>query len=56
MRGLRILIIFILLLSLFIVLVGLKRERDKKYVISEIDGDKYLVRDLEDKQRAANQL
>lgn len=56
MRGLRILIIFILLLSLFIVLVGLKKERDKKYVISEVDGDKYLVRDLEDKQRAANQL
>lgn len=54
MRGVQFIIIILFLL---IVLLFIKNSNSGvKYVVSDIDGRKYLVRDLEDKQKAANIL
>ncbi len=54
MNGLR----FIIIISLLIILIYLIKSRhtNLKYVRSDIDEEMYLVRDLEDKQKAANML
>lgn len=51
-------IIPILILTLFVLIFVLfKYEKyEVKYVVSDIDGEKYLVRDLPDKQKSANTL
>jgi predicted RND superfamily exporter protein len=54
MKGIRFIII-ILLLMIIIFLVGMKKTT-LIYVQSDIDDKMYLVRDLGDKQRAANML
>lgn len=54
MLGVHLIIIFTLLI---VVLLFIKKTRsDVKYVVSDIDGRQYLVRDLDDKQQAANLL
>ena len=54
MNGLKIIIILIFLLVLAVFAKTSKKE--VKYVTSDIDNKNYLVRDLEDKQKAANML
>jgi len=54
MNGIRVLIIIMFLL-LLVVLVKF-RTKEVHYVESDIDGRKYLVRDVPDKQKAANML
>jgi len=48
-------IIIVVLLVILIFLLGF-RKGTLKYVMSDIDDEYYLVRDLEDKQKAANML
>ena len=49
---------FIIIISLLLILVLMIKfkKTNLKYVKSDIDDDMYLVRDLEDKQKAANML
>ena len=54
MNGLKIIIILIFLFVLLIFVKSTKKE--VKYVKSDIDNRSYLVRDVEDKQHAANML
>lgn len=54
MRAIQIIIIIIFFIILTILYKS--QEKEVKYVKSNIDGREYLVRDLEDKQKAANML
>lgn len=54
MNGLKIIIILIFFLALAVFAKTTKKE--VKYIKSDIDNRTYLVRDLEDKQKAANML
>jgi predicted metal-dependent hydrolase len=53
-KGVRIIILFVFMFV--ITLFAKASKRDVKYVKSDIDGKKYLVRDIKDKQKAANFL
>lgn len=52
----RIAYIIIILLLIIVVLFFNTTKGEVKYVTSDIDGERYLVRDLEDKSKAANML